>query len=80
MFTRSNLNVQRKVKVSAIYFPRSLNHDKLFAFAGMSPLHLAAVNGKLEIAELLLDHGADVEKADSDGKTILVLVLMCFQV
>ena len=78
-FIISNLNVQRKVKVSATYFPRSLNHDKLFAFAGDSPLHNAARSGELEIAELLLDRGADVEKANKNGRTFLVLVLMCFQ-
>ena len=80
MFIRNNLSVQRKAKVSATYFARSLNHYKLFAFAGKSPLHVAARSGSIEIVKLLLDRGADMEKADGLGKTFLVFFLLCCQV
>ncbi len=33
------------------------------------PLHVASFNGKLEIAQLLLDHGAKVDAVDNFGKT-----------
>ena len=80
MFTGRNLNVQRIAKVAATYFARSLNHDKLFAFAGGSPLHVAVGSGSIEIVKLLLDRGADMEKADGWGKTFLVFLLLCCQV
>ena len=79
MFKVSSLSVQWKVKASASYFARSLNHEKLFAFAGFSPLHLAAGIGFVEIVKLLLDRGADVEKANADGKTFPRL-LLCSQI
>jgi ankyrin repeat protein len=34
-----------------------------------TPLHYASQSGKLEIARLLLDHGADVHIQSSDGVT-----------
>ena len=37
----------------------------------MAPLHRAAYCGHAEIVKLLLQHGADVMKVDSDGKTPL---------
>lgn len=39
--------------------------------AGKSPLLPAIANGDLEMARLLLDHGANVEKTDYDGYTPL---------
>ncbi|MGH9731018.1 MAG: ankyrin repeat domain-containing protein, partial [Candidatus Acidiferrales bacterium] len=39
--------------------------------AGHSPLHEAAAGGKLEIARLLLDHGADPNARTDDGQTPL---------
>ena len=77
----SNLNVQEKVKVSATYFSHSLNHhDKLFPFAGFTPLHIAAGTGSIEIVKLLVDSGADVQKAAEQGKTFPVLLLLCWQI
>ena len=38
---------------------------------GQTVLHLAAMNGMLEVVRRLLEHGADVEVMDSDGKTPL---------
>ena len=40
-------------------------------FEGQTLLHIAAKNGYYEIAELLIDKGADVNKADKDGRTPL---------
>ena len=80
MFTGSNLNVHRKVKVSATYFARSLNHKQIFTFPGSSPLHYAVESGSVEIAKLLLDRGADIEKADKYGKTFLGVVPLYWQI
>ena len=38
---------------------------------GKSPLHLAAQEGRLEIAELLISHGANILSKDTYGKTPL---------
>ena len=35
---------------------------------GATPLHNAAYNGRLEVVQLLLRHGADKELKDSDGE------------
>ena len=37
----------------------------------MRPLHIAAQNGYLEIVELLLEHGANPNVQDNDGRTPL---------
>ena len=36
---------------------------------GFTPLHRASANGALENVRLMLEHGADVEAVDADGKT-----------
>jgi ankyrin repeat protein len=36
---------------------------------GTTPLHAAAHANRAEIAKLLIDHGADVNALDLDGKT-----------
>lgn len=36
---------------------------------GRTPLHRASLNGKLETAILLLEHGADVSAEDNFGQT-----------
>ena len=36
-----------------------------------TPLHRAASDGEQEVAKLLLNHGADVNKRDADGLTPL---------
>jgi len=41
--------------------------------AGLTPLHWAAINGRVEIAEMLLAKGADVNATDQDGYTPLHL-------
>ena len=37
------------------------------AAKGETPLHSACVSGRVDIAELLLEHGADVDQKSSDG-------------
>ena len=39
----------------------------------MSPLHLAAWSGKVEIARLLVDSGAEVDSCSENGDTPLIL-------
>ena len=78
LFTRNSLNVQLKVNFPATSFGPCLNHEKLFAFAGESPLHVAVESGSIEIVKLLLDHGANVEKADKCGKTFRELLFSDF--
>jgi len=41
--------------------------------AGYSPLLTAAANGRLDIAKLLLAHGADPDAQTNDGKSALSL-------
>ena len=41
---------------------------------GFTPLHRASKNGALEVVRLLLEHGADVEAVNKDGKTSLQIV------
>jgi len=43
----------------------------------MTPLHLAATSGKLEIARLLLDNGADKEARNVLSMTPLHFAAMC---
>ena len=40
---------------------------------GATPLYVAAQNGHTEIAQLLIDKGANVNQADNDGATPLCL-------
>ena len=40
---------------------------------GMSPLHLAAWSGKVEVARLLVETGAEVDTCSNDGETPLIL-------
>lgn len=43
---------------------------------GETPLMLAAANGWVEIVQLLLDHGAQLDSVDKDGNTALIKALM----
>ena len=43
------------------------------AIIGMSPLHLAAWSGKVEVARLLVETGAEVDTCSNDGETPLIL-------
>lgn len=45
--------------------------DPLTTGRGLTPLHLAARGGRAATAALLLDHGANVNAADSNGDTPL---------
>ena len=45
------------------------------AIENQTPLHLAAEEGYPDMAEVLLDHGADVNVANDDGDTPLHLSL-----
>ncbi len=40
---------------------------------GTEPLHLAALNGHLDVAEFLLDKDAHIDSPDKEGKTALIL-------
>lgn len=42
---------------------------------GVYPLHVAATQGEVVIAETLIDHGADMEARDAAGHTALYLAL-----
>lgn len=42
---------------------------------GLTPLHLAVQNGKLEIVEFLISQGADINAKDSEGNTPLITAL-----
>lgn len=42
-----------------------------------APLHEAAREGHLEIVKLLIEHGADINTRDTDGKTPRDLALAC---
>src|SRR5260221_2689676 len=41
---------------------------------GWTPLHSASRNGRLEIVQFLVEHGADLTVQDKDGWTPLLLV------
>ena len=43
--------------------------------SGFTPLHEAALNGDIEFARLLLEHGADVNAKMKDGKTPLTFAV-----
>ena len=42
---------------------------------GMTPLHIACQNGHTEIAGLLLDRGAEVDRKNAEGSTPLNLAV-----
>lgn len=41
--------------------------------SGMTPLHMAAENGRLEFVTWLTDQGVDIEILDNEGKTAAAL-------
>ena len=45
----------------------------IVTFKGMSPLHLAAWSGKVEVARLLVEAGAHVNASSDNGDTPLIL-------
>ena len=40
---------------------------------GRTPLHIACENGQVDAARLLLEKGAEVDRADKDGATPLFI-------
>ena len=44
-------------------------------FGGLTPLHRASQNGRVEVARLLFEHGANVEVKDTRGRTPLDVAL-----
>ncbi len=54
-----------------VRIPRSANFSD--EEHGTEPLHLAALNGHLGVAQFLLDKGARIDSPDKEGKTSLIL-------
>jgi ankyrin repeat protein len=52
--------------------PRIVDGDTL---ENRTPLHQAAMQGRLDVAALLLTHGADIEARDEHGRTPLLLAV-----
>lgn len=56
------------VAIAHAYIERGADVNYIDKHGG-TPLHWAAARGLADIVELLLAHGADPEKSDSDGET-----------
>lgn len=44
---------------------------------GCTPLHRAASAGHTEVADVLIEEGADLEVSDNEGQTPLMLATIC---
>ncbi|MEI7842599.1 MAG: ankyrin repeat domain-containing protein [Gallionellaceae bacterium] len=53
----------------------SMNVDVNFIEGGMTPLHLAAQQGNIEIVRILIAQGADYRKNTSDGKSLTNILI-----
>ena len=51
--------------------PAYLSDPPLACGVGLSPLHMASGHGRYDVAALLLDSGADLERSADDGNTPL---------
>src|SRR5262249_3984053 len=60
-----------------------INHgsdvNQVTGVGGMTPLHMAARRGTAEVAEALIDAGADIEAKDKNGETPLRRAVNCGQ-
>ena len=55
------------------------NVNQVTGIGGMTPLHMSARRGTTQIAEALLDAGAEIEARDKNGKTPLRRAVNCGQ-
>jgi len=63
--------------ISALLSVKDIEINSKADWRGYTALHLAASEGKLDILELLLDHGADINATNATGKTALTLGVVC---
>ncbi len=69
---RTALHITRDGKVAKLLAEAGADPDAHDGF-GMTPLHLAALEGTADVAEVLLNHGASVDAVDDDNETPLVI-------
>jgi len=55
----SSLSIEKKAKYLRYFISRGCGVNEISATNGLRPLHIAAIEGKAEVVELLLENGAD---------------------
>jgi hypothetical protein len=75
-YTRQSLlTAIMKGDVVTLHRLMSMNVDVNFIEDGMTPLHLAAKQGNIEIVRMLIAQGADYRKNNSEGKSLTDILI-----